>query len=899
MANIVGLGNTQDAINTTGQRRLRDSTKLADGLDVVRPTELRPVASPVETYAKPAQAPINHDLENLAAGLASLNPALQHFAKATTKDDKEIDKDALAAKYGRMSAADLTKVLQSGEDPELSNKYAAGFVGNIRASKQGDEDGAWWNNHYNTEFDKQNGDLSSQFDEFVAKRVTDVYGQNSAGANAYMERMAGVKRSLMERYLKDKEEQNTFERQQATQDGFATIARQAIDTGASPQKIMADTANFMQTNKAVMRLPYKEQQKYLLNAVDPLLNDMDASPEKRDQIYAAVNAIFTLPRKGEDGQERRLIDASDGLGQMAKEKLAQFDKKRNELNDKYLVNETARWKYNATAHPDQVDPKQLDAWDKANPGAFKTGEKEAILIAREKALDEADKKLAEQQAERDAQASKADVTAKDYQDFSNGDFFLPTDKDVPTKDYFLKGDQAATQKFTSDQRKQAVIDRFNEDLNFQKNQLVNSKKMTPEQAEEWSTGQQIAKYGQAGMVPSEWKQQMQAGANQLTYSSQTNSKEMPQGAIQAYQRYKLLATKAPNLLSQVADERTRAIFETAMQADGNETEQLRGALYYYGNHNEQTEKVAQKSVTEAVTKMNKENTGWGDWAKSWFGGETPENLGALNDDIQKRASYLVQAYHMPAEMALKKATQSLKDHYTLVNGWAVSTNDKRLPPNFKVASENYIRNVVTRLGQDEVGGPEKATTDQMREAGLKKLGIEDYRDLTLIGDRNGNFRLFDKRNGHPVLEPIPVDWKDGNRDGRFLTPDMIRDLSVFERNKEELRALSQGSDAQERNAIAARERAALKQGAHQLGLDQEASTRFIYNKNSVGRPAYKPPAPWLDLEAQTKNPFKDPFIYNNNSQGKPSPKPQTPIVDLEAQTKNPFGKPFIKNRNSR
>lgn len=442
MANIIGLNSTQDD-PAASRRRLDPSIPLADG-GSLRVPSLKPVASPVDTYARPTQAPINNDLQNLAGGLAALNPALAGFAKAQGKENKDIDKDALAAKYGGMSSEQISQVLSSGQDPALSNKFAAGFVGNIRASKQGDEDGAWWNNHYNTEFDRQNGNLSGEFDEFVAKRVNDVYGKNSAGAEAYMERMAGVKRGLMERFVKDKADQNDYERQQSTQDGFATIARQAIDTGASPQSIMGTTANFMATNKAVMRLPYKQQTQYLLDAVSPLLNDMDQNPEKRDAIYRAVNAIFTMPRKGEDGVERRLIDAPDGLGDMAKGKLADFEKKRNDLNDKYLTTQTAQWKYNASERPELVDPKKLDEWDAANPGAFKSGEKEGILIARERALDKAAQKSAEENAQRQSRAARADVDAKNYQRFLDGDALVIRDVDVPKKEFFLNGDQKPT-----------------------------------------------------------------------------------------------------------------------------------------------------------------------------------------------------------------------------------------------------------------------------------------------------------------------------------------------------------------------------------------------------------------------------------------------------------------------
>lgn len=99
MANIVGLTQTQDD-PAAGGRRLRQSTPLDDGSQMRMPG-LRPTAAPVDIYHRPAQAPIDNSLQELAAGLSALNPALTKFAKADSKE--EIDKDALAAKFQPMS----------------------------------------------------------------------------------------------------------------------------------------------------------------------------------------------------------------------------------------------------------------------------------------------------------------------------------------------------------------------------------------------------------------------------------------------------------------------------------------------------------------------------------------------------------------------------------------------------------------------------------------------------------------------------------------------------------------------------------------------------------------------------------------------------------------------------
>ncbi|WP_411904050.1 hypothetical protein [Methylorubrum thiocyanatum] len=768
MTTVPGLTPMQND-TSTGRKRLRDASTLDNG-ERMRVPGLKPQAQPTEIYHRPEQKPINHDLENLAAGLSSLNPALARFAAGMKKDEKDINEDALSARYGGKSAEEIRAAL--GSDPELQNKFAAKFVGNIASSKQGDADAQALDNWYNNDADK-NGDVGKQFDEFVAKRIGESFAGNSAGAEKYMERMAGAKRSFMERHAKFLNEQGNVSRMQNTQDGFASILRQGVDTDASPEKIISSAGEFMRTNRAVMNVGYKEQMQYQLDAVRPLLNDMDASPDKRNKIYGAVEALLTGARKDpQTGIERRLIDAPDGIGEMAQKTLTEFRKKRDELNEKTLTREKSQWEYSAENEPQKVNPEEFIAWSRKNPGVYTPAAEAAILKRREEALDKAAKAAADYQAEQDARAAEADLTQKDYQQAKDGDFLNVKDATVFTKDYFLKGDGGATKKVSAETRRQNVVDAFSADIEFSKNQLVNSQKATSAQADDWARGQELAFYSRNGMIPREWKQEFQTGANQLVMSAAQASKEMPQGVLQAYERYKLLSSRAPNLLSEVADERTRTIFETAMVADGSPTEQLGGAAIYYANRDDQREAVAARKVREEVAKMA--NADWSDWLAGFFGGETPDNLGTLNDKVTKRATYIVQAQGVAPEVAIKRAVESVKDHYTLVNGYAIDTNDRRLPANFKPVVEKYLRNVVEHFGAE-------------------KLGVTSHSDLTLMPMRDGTFMLLNKRDPFGAMPIVSMPWNDGReRDLRFLDTEMIQSLSVLDRDLQERKAVREG-----------------------------------------------------------------------------------------------------------
>ncbi|MCJ2025038.1 hypothetical protein [Methylobacterium sp. J-067] len=775
MANIVGLSSSQDPINATGQTRLRDSMKLADGLDVVRPTELRPAASPVDTYARPAQAPINHDLENLISGLSSLNSGLQHFSavqdKNAKKNAKEVDKDAVAVAFAGKSPEEVDQIIKT--NPLFQKQVNAQYGGQLQARSQGDADTAWWVNHLNTEFDFQNGDFNKEYDEYVAKRTLQ-FGTNKGYASSYMEQMAGSKNSLLQSVLKKKAEIAQYGQQQTTQDGMASIIRQAVNTDQSQESLVNDVSNFVRNNKDISKLPYKEQQQYILNGLTPLLNDMDSRPEQRDKIFNAVNTVLTAPRKGEDGVERRLIDAPQGMGEAYQGKLAEFAKKRSELNDRYLTDEKTRFSYNAEYNPTSFTDQQLDEWNTKNNFTYSPAQVQALKLKRAESLKKLSLKREGDEAQEKAQGFKTNITAQNLQRLEGGDFLSPQDREVPTKDFFLSDDHNATEKFTVDAQREAVMEAYGKQLDFAENQQVNEKKLTPDQAKQWRMGQELATYSLNSIVPKAWKQEINDGANQLTTASQQASKEMPQGALQAFERYKLIAAKAPNLLTLVADERARSIFETAMVADGNPTEQLRGALQYYANRDDKREAVTVKKVTEAIDKMA--GASWVDRIKGWFGGEVPENLGSLNAEIERRASYLVQAYHMTPDNAVERSVKSIRSHYAIVNGWAVNTNDKRLPADFEKLTERYI-------------------TDLVKQYGPGKFDAQSARDLTVMSMPDGTFQLFNKRHGYPALEPMPIEWKNGqDKDARFLTADMLQDLSAQDRQKAELRAIRQSAD---------------------------------------------------------------------------------------------------------
>lgn len=763
MANIVGLGQTQDD-PAGARRRLDPAVPLQDGARMRLP-DLKPTASPVDIYYRPAQAPINNDLHSLAEGLSALNPALTRFMAQNQKVDKEIDKDAYAAKYQPMTKEQLQDAFK--KDPELQNTYAKQFVGNIYAEKAGLDLRSELVQAYNDpeQFDKSNGDFLKFSRDFVAKRGQELFANDKAGAAKFYEGSASVVHSLHQDFLKEKLESNDIQRQQLTQTGYTNILRDAVNTDMPPEKIVAQSAEFMRTNKLVMNQLPKKQMEIQLTALDAVLNDMDKYPEKRDRYYAAANAILTGTRVDEHGVEHRLIDTPGGLGDMAKGKLAEFAKKRNQLNDQFLAKEGADWETAIKETPHLVDDAKLDQFHKASPGLWSEERYRGLLVEKQQNLAKQAEKQAVNDAERAASQAKIDVDQSNVKTILDGDVLLPRSRDVPTKDAFLKRDPTATSKYGAEEQEQRAIELVQKTIEAQKTKKINAKQLTEEEADQWARVTEIETFRMAGIVPKAWKDEIKAGARQLTVDAAMASKEMPQGGLQAFRRFKTLTDKAPNLVSEVADGATRDLFETAMVADGNETEQLRGAILYRMNKDEKREAVALKQVDEAM-----KNQSFGEWLSSFYNGSV-ENYGAITAKAQKRASFLVQAHHMNPEDAVKRAVESLKSHFTTINGVAIDTSDKRLPPNVKEVTEGFLKKSVETVGKEA-------------------WGVDDASDLVLTPINGGNFLVTNKRNPIPATAPVLMDIPDGRggtfqHDMRVLTPEVLQALAMEHRRGEE------------------------------------------------------------------------------------------------------------------
>lgn len=771
MANIVGLGPTQDQGNATAQQQIRPAAQLQDGLDLIKPVTFQPVATPVETYAHPQQAPINHDYENLIQGLSTLNGALDGYKSATAtkkKEKVEIDKDALTQQYGGRSAEEIAQATASAP-----NKETASFLGGMRAAKMGDTDADMMQNYWNNNFDKTNGNILQEFDQVVAKRMATDFNGNPAGADAYMTRMAGARRSLMDQQEQFKKQNNDSQVSQAVQDGMTSIYRQAVDAGYPEHTLLNETSRYLGSSKELLGQPYKVGAQKALQGLDPLLTDMQQNPQKAAQIYDIARIAVEGGRADpKDGTVRRLADAPDGIGDAAKAKLAQFKEQYQTIIKSNTDNMVASVKYNVEKHPELVSDQQL--LDMRNQGVISGEQYQGFLVTRQKANDTNAKADLELDAKNKVQATADLQSQRDYEQAKNFGAYGLTDTQLPKKEFFTDNDHNATTTLKADDRWQNIVALRDKDNAYALAQRT-AKGENPDAVKQDLAGQDITFYSQNGRAPKQWGDQAKAAVNTLTTMSE-QSGSVPQPAIDELNRYKMVKAQGANLLKDIYGERERQVLEVASNLPGEPAQSLQMAMRAYRNHDTKTDEIVAKDVKAEVDKTGH---GWGAWLKNlnpWGNGEYPDNPGLLRDRVQKRAEAYVKAGGMTAADAIQQAVKDSASDFISVNGKMVEVGNRQVPANASDLAKDYLKQLDKTVG-------------------AQAFGADNLADMTLAEGPNGTFQVISKKHGYGLGGKVMLQAPGGEPfDARYITPQTFGVMQQAARSRAETKAVEAGAN---------------------------------------------------------------------------------------------------------
>jgi|GEM_PF-3859140 len=253
---------------------------------------LQPAATPGSTFVRPVQAQTGGNLRALTDALGSLNGSLQQYGQVQDKIND--NPESLANREWIAQRQQMTS-------EELRAEAAAGTPNGIRVrqdaldgllGERGNAD--WrqdWGTHYNTDFDRSNGDVAGDYD---ARRAEFAEGLPSEIARGNFYRLTEPHRATViaeatgERIASAKQQINTtIIDSWHTQIADATKSGSA-DVGALAASIMDSAAS----NQTFYGQSQKEQEGTIYGLAERVA--LEGKPE-------LAKAILNAPRKGPDG----------------------------------------------------------------------------------------------------------------------------------------------------------------------------------------------------------------------------------------------------------------------------------------------------------------------------------------------------------------------------------------------------------------------------------------------------------------------------------------------------------------------------------------------------------------------------------------------------------------------
>ncbi|MBZ5882538.1 hypothetical protein, partial [Escherichia coli] len=172
-----------------GQNRGRVRTPSADNMSV---GNLSPSASPVDTYARPEQAPIgSNSWEALAKSLSGIQPSINNFLNVKGTERQDDDISSVRQAFLEKSPEDVRKAIKEGTVPGLTSLAGRELAGERLAYDRS----LAIMGAYQTDFDRQTGDV----DAFVRDRIKDdlaEFGNDKVLMGAYSKQMASFTEKL-------------------------------------------------------------------------------------------------------------------------------------------------------------------------------------------------------------------------------------------------------------------------------------------------------------------------------------------------------------------------------------------------------------------------------------------------------------------------------------------------------------------------------------------------------------------------------------------------------------------------------------------------------------------------------------------------------------------------------
>lgn len=668
MANVPGLIPTQDDPMASPDKlggRVQTDDRIPQA-----PLP-KPVASPVNTYARPP-AFTDPGLQRLADSLGQLSNGIFAFGDAAAEADKPKQLGIATQKLAGRTPDEQRQIL--AEDPALHGAVAERFAHGIIGSNSADQDANALRSAYATQFDKDGGN----FDQFVNGYVRSVLDKEKdpTFARAYMERMQPTIDALRGEHTKYLAERTVTDQNNLIYGKFQSTVNEAMERGASPEQTLAAIRQTMGAIDVVAKRTPAEQEQILVQMLGRQVEALKDAPdyEKRFQMLQGIlNAKTVDPRTG---QERSLLD-DQTVGGAAHTVLTQATTlftKRDEMANSTAVSSVTDLAHNA----DPTFEAARDKLIKEHPTWVTAEGIERMNTAFSAAKERKAKEYAKAVAEQTEQNQKTGIlSSQAYPALVTGEGMS-----IGPRTYVDKTGVVTTYT-AEDQRKDAA-----EILQRQIEQKYPGWKTDPQQAQQ-KLAAEVQLYGQNGIKNKDWENQLKNGPAAATTPTAAGG-DIPPALMKSYQLYRDLRAASPELLQRHLDDRSQRFFEVARVAQetglGADAKQAL-ALAAVAAHDQKLDKtMPDQNIRDTMDQAKRQLAGF-----MGFGGLA--NTTNADEPIRKvvaLASVLNTALGIPMDKAIEQAAPGVKATYAKVNGNAVFVGSREVPHNFEDLASQYV-----------------------------------------------------------------------------------------------------------------------------------------------------------------------------------------------------------------
>lgn len=228
---------------------------------------LRPTATPVNRYVAPvSRDPEKGFVNELLSGLSSLAPAVNKLYMAR---EEKLFKDAqeqAERDVQQLSFDEVQKKVASGELDQAANPYYQAAYNKTYGVRAGIELKNRMAQAYETDFDKDSGDIDEFFSQMMADQRTQ-FADNEFAMQGFDNAMKGVR----EKFVGAQNDYKTQKKKEETYDSIFAVVSETIATmkeaGLTPEEISSQLNVLGQGYKKTMGVEYAEFDRIILSAL--------------------------------------------------------------------------------------------------------------------------------------------------------------------------------------------------------------------------------------------------------------------------------------------------------------------------------------------------------------------------------------------------------------------------------------------------------------------------------------------------------------------------------------------------------------------------------------------------------------------------------------------------------